>query len=119
LQAVLSLGVVVLTCWAVRQTSDPCRRAFVVACAAPLVTPYAFNYDLAAVAASLVWVLFGRLPWQSGGTLVYLIAWLAPVATMYLSFIGIGLAPLAILALFILAVAEAGRCLDEPKPALS
>jgi len=103
----LALLVLALTCWAVRQTADPCRRAFVVACAAPLVTPYAFNYDLTVVAAALVWVLFGRLPWRAGGTLVYLIAWLTPLGVMYFSFIGIGFAPLAILALFIFAVAEA------------
>jgi hypothetical protein len=76
LQAALALPVLALTCKAVRRTADPCRRAFVVACTTPLVTPYAFNYDPTAVAAALVWILFGRPPWHTSGTLVYLIAWL-------------------------------------------
>lgn len=109
LQVALALPVLALTCWSVRRTADPCRRAFVVACAAPLVTPYAFNYDLTAIAAALVWILFGRLPWRASGTIVYLIGWLTPVGVMYLSFLGIAFAPLAILALFAFAVVEAAR----------
>lgn len=121
IQAAIALPTLVITCWAVRRTADPCRRAFVVACAAPLVTPYAFNYDLTALSAALVWVLFGRLPWRSKGAVVYFVAWLTPIAVMSLGILGMGatqlkhiidigtgsFAPLAILALFGLAVREA------------
>jgi alpha-1,2-mannosyltransferase len=107
IQAAIALPTLLITCWAVRRTADPCRRAFVVACAAPLVTPYAFNYDLTALSAALVWVLFGRLPCRSEGSVVYLVAWLTPIMVMFLSIFGIGFAPLAILALFGLAVREA------------
>ncbi len=110
LQVALALPVLALTCWSVRRTADPCRRAFVVACAAPLVTPYAFNYDLTAVAAALVWTLFGRLPWRASGTMVYLIGWLTPRLGSCISAFSASLSrPLAILALFAFAVAEAAR----------
>lgn len=109
IQAALSLAVIVATCWAVRRTGDPCRRAFVIACAAPLATPYAFNYDLTAMSAALVWLLFGRLPWRSAGTVVYLIAWVTPIMVMYSNPFGFDFAPLAVLILFGLAVREADR----------
>lgn len=106
-QAIVSVTVIATACWAVRQTTDPCRRAVVVACAVPLISPYAFNYDLTAVAASLVWILTGRLPWRPSFTPIYLFAWLAPTAMMYLNPAGLGLAPLALIALYGTAVYEA------------
>jgi hypothetical protein len=98
-----------LACWAVRRTRDACLRALVLATAAVLVTPYAFNYDLTAVMACLVWAMFGRLPWRADDTPIYLVAWVAPVIVMYLGIIKIGIAPIALLALFWIAVREAVR----------
>jgi hypothetical protein len=106
-QFVASGVVLGLACWAVRRTRDACLRAFVLATAAVLVTPYAFNYDLTAVTACLVWAMFGRLSWR--GTPIYLVAWVAPVIVMYLGIIKTGIAPIALLALFWIAVREAVR----------
>jgi hypothetical protein len=107
IQVAVAVPVLVAACWAMRRTADPCRRAFVLATAAPLLTPYMFNYDLTAVAAVLVWLLFGRLPWRAEWSGLYLLAWAAPTAAMYLNTHGLGVAPLASIALFALSVREA------------
>jgi hypothetical protein len=107
LQFIVALPVLALTVWAIRKTTDPCRRAFVIASAAPLVTPYAFNYDLTAVAAVLVWVLAGRLPTDQRWRMAYPVAWALPLLSMYLSMVGIGIAPLIQFGLFVLAVQAA------------
>lgn len=104
LQVAIAVPVLVLTCFAVRKTADPCRRALLLASAAPLVTPYAFNYDLTGLAAVLVWMLFGRLPRSPRWSAVYILAWLAPVAMMYLNMLGAGIAPLVLIAMFAWAV---------------
>jgi hypothetical protein len=107
IQVVVAGAVIMAACWAVRRTTDPCRRAAVLACAAPLISPYAFNYDLTAVTAVLVWILTRRLPWRPGLRPVYLFAWIAPAAMMYLNMAGIGIMPLALVALFAAVVYEA------------
>jgi hypothetical protein len=107
LQAAVALPAIVAACWAVRRTDDPCRRAFVLACATALVSPYVFNYDLTIVAAALVWVLAGRLSWRPAWSPVYLLGWLAPTAMMLVSMRGFGAMPLALVALFVLSVMEA------------
>lgn len=107
LQIAVALPVVAVAAWAVRRTGDPCRRAFVLASAAPLATPYAFSYDLTALAVPLVWVLAGRLPWRSRWRAVLLLAWVIPTGTMVATMLGLGLAPLVSIAVFAVAVAEA------------
>jgi len=107
IQAVVSSVVLAGTCWAVRRTADPCRRAFVLACAATLITPYAFDYDLTAIAVCLVWIMFGRLPWRPAWTGIYLLAWLSPTLMMYVNAAGVGVMPLVQIALFGLSLREA------------
>jgi Glycosyltransferase family 87 len=116
-QGVVAVATIVLACWAVRRTNDPCRRAFVLVTAAPLITPYVFNYDLVGVAAMLVWMLFGRLPWRSEWSGVCLLVWIAPTAMMYLNQMGLGVMPLALMALFVMGVRTMGRTPLEPLPA--
>jgi hypothetical protein len=106
MQAAVAIPVVVTLCWAVRRTADPCLRAALVACAAVLVSPYAFNYDLTAVSAALVWVLAGRLPLRPTLAPIYLLAWIAPAAMMYLNMVGLGIMPLAVLAFYAITVRE-------------
>ncbi|MBY0298365.1 MAG: DUF2029 domain-containing protein [Methylobacterium sp.] len=106
LQAAVSLPVMAAAIWAVRRTQDRTRRAAVLAVAAPLMTPYAFNYDLTAVAAVVVWRLLaapaGSAP---GGAMVA--AWLCPALIMPLQIVGIGgFAPVALLALFAALIRE-------------
>ncbi len=109
IQAVVSLIVVVTACWAVRRTQDPCRRAFVLAAAAPLVTPYAFNYDLTALAAVQVWMLCGRLPWRTEWSLLSLLGWSAPLLLMYANMFGLGIGPVILILMFWASVQEAVR----------
>jgi alpha-1,2-mannosyltransferase len=112
IQVAIALPVLAAACWAVRATSDPRRRAFVLASAAPLVTPYAFNYDLTALAAVLVWHLCGPLPEDRGRNLLLALAWLVPILAMYLNVGGVGVAPLILGAVFALSVYQAAG--DHP-----
>jgi hypothetical protein len=109
-QAAVALPVLAAAAWAVRRTADPRRRAFVAAAAVPLVTPYAFNYDLTALAAVLVWKLCDQAPGREPG-LVHLLAWLAPALMMSLSVPGA--VPVALVAVFAASVREAA---SEPRP---
>jgi hypothetical protein len=117
IQVALALPVLAAACWAVRATSDPRRRAFVLASAAPLVTPYAFNYDLTALAAVLVWQLAGPLLQDRGRTLLLALGWLVPILAMYLNVGGVGVAPLILAAVFALSVCQAaGHPAVRPGP---
>jgi Glycosyltransferase family 87 len=109
IQIAIALAVLVGVYFAVRRTSDPCRRALVLASAAPLLTPYAFNYDLTALAAALVWALAGRLPWRGEWRSVYFVAYCAPIATMGLQPLGLGLMPFVLIAVFLMSLRETCR----------
>jgi hypothetical protein len=108
IQAALTLAVLAAACWAVRATADPHRRAFVLASAAPLVTPYAHNYDLTALAAVVVWRLCRPLPPSGAANLLLFLAWIIPLLAMHLNWHDIGIAPIVLLAVFALSVHEAG-----------
>lgn len=77
--------------------------------AAPLITPYAFNYDLTAMAAApfWFWILCGRLPWLPRWAFPYLLGWTVPAGMMFLNLYGLGLAPVVLIAMFGLSVREA------------
>ncbi|AWN48561.1 hypothetical protein DK419_21215 [Methylobacterium terrae] len=110
LQALVAIPVLAAAIWAVRRTRDPVQRAGVLAAAAPLLTPYAFNYDLTALAAVLVWRLSAaektvtRPGAEPGRVTVF--AWLAPTLMMPLQMMGFGGTPLVLVALFWLLVRE-------------
>jgi hypothetical protein len=110
IQVIVSLGVIALACWAVRRIADPCARAFLLATATLLATPYAFNYDMTALGAALVWVFVGRLPHRPDAGPAYILAWLAPPVTMMLALYGSPLAPLITLSvlssMFVVAVLD-------------
>lgn len=115
IQIAVALAVLVGVYFAVRRTTDPCRRAFVLASAAPLLTPYAFNYDLTALAAALIWTLERRLSYRSEWRSVYFVAYCAPIATMGLQPQGLGLMPFVLVAVFLMSLHEAYR-MEGPKP---
>jgi hypothetical protein len=102
LQIAVAIAVIAASCWAVRATSDPRRRAAVLASAAVLVTPYAFNYDLTALSAVLVWHLAGplRRDRSLAESALLFLGWTIPILAMYLNINGIGLAPVVIAAVF-------------------
>ena len=104
LQGAVAMITIAVACWTVRRTDDPRQRAFVLVTAAPLVTPYAFNYDLVGMAAVLVWMLFGQLRLRSEWSGVCFLAWIAPIAMMYLNSMGLGVMPLALMGLFVMSV---------------
>jgi uncharacterized membrane protein YiaA len=107
IQVAVSVPVIAAACWAVRRTADPCRRAFVLAAATPLATPYAFNYDLPMLAAILVWTLFGRLPWRPERSALCLLAWVMPVGLMYANMLGFGVGSLVLILFFVASLQEA------------
>jgi len=109
IQGAVALSVMAGACLAVRRTGDPCRRALVLASAAPLLTPYALNYDLTAIAGAVIWMLWGRLPWRADWSPVCLLAWIMPLLVMVLNPLGLGIAPLALAALFWMSVREASE----------
>ena len=108
IQIALAVPVLIAACLAVRRTTDPCRRALVLASAAPLLTPYAFNYDLTALSAALVWMLAGRLSWPAAWRPLAFLAYISPVAMMPLQAQGVGLMPPVLAAVFLVSLHEAG-----------
>jgi hypothetical protein len=109
-QVIISLSVIALATWAVRRIADPCARAFLLVTATLLATPYAFNYDMTALGAVLVWVMVGRLPHRAEAGPAYILAWLAPPATMMLALFESNLGPL--ITLFVLSSMFAVAVLD-------
>jgi hypothetical protein len=79
----------------------------VLAAAAPLVTPYAFNYDLTALTAVQVWMLSGRLPWRREWSVLSFLVWAAPLALMYANMLKLGVAPLLLALVFVASLQEA------------
>ncbi|MGF3021641.1 glycosyltransferase family 87 protein [Methylobacterium aquaticum] len=121
LQLLVSVPVLAATVWAVRRARDPLQRAGLVAAAVPLLTPYAFNYDLTLVAAVLVWRLSAAEPGAQPDRLT-VFAWLSPALMMPLQMLGFGGMPVLLVALFGVLVREvaqpqAGPARD-PAPAL-
>jgi hypothetical protein len=105
-QIAVTVPVLATAVWAVTRTRDPRRRAFLLASAAPLLTPYAFNYDLTALAAVLVWKLAGPSRLEDAPAL-YFLAWLAPIVPMALN-LNVGpVVPIVLLAVFLKSVQEA------------
>jgi len=92
IQMAVSVVAIVGAVWAVRQVTDPCYRTFILVTATLLATPYAFNYDMTALAAILVWLMLGRLRPRYSGRSVYIFAWLAPAAVMILTLLGVNFA---------------------------
>jgi hypothetical protein len=105
-QIAVAVPVLALAVWAIRQTSDPARRAFVLVTATLLVTPYAMVYDWCALTAVLAWRLFSPQPLGAVRAAVILVAWLMPLGAMYLNMFDLGLAPLALIGVFAIAIGD-------------
>ena len=114
LQAVVTIGVIVLLAWALRRRPGGQAEAAAIAAGAPLVTPFVLSYDLVVLLVPTAWLLAqaqrdGFRPWEKSGIAL---AWLLPL----LSFIsgvsmGVSIAPPAaavLLALVLRRVRETG-----------
>lgn len=109
IQVVVAVLVLAVTAVAIRRTADPIARSAVIVSATLLVTPYAFNYDFTALTAVVVWMLCARAaPTETARTALGF-AYLAPILTMDLNALGIGIAPLAPAAVFALGISAAWR----------
>jgi len=108
-QIAVAVPVIAIAVRAIRQTANPAGRAFVLVTATLLATPYAMVYDFAALTAVMVWRLCGPQPLGFVRGAAMLAAWLAPVGAMYLNNLGLGLAPLALIGVFAIAVGDATR----------
>jgi len=107
IQTFIAVPVVLLSGLAVRWTADPRQRAMILATAAPLITPYDFNYDLTLVTVVIAWRLIEEdMANRPGRTTLYFVAWLTPVLLMPLNARGIPIAPVALLALFARTIAD-------------
>ncbi|WP_162596069.1 glycosyltransferase family 87 protein [Methylobacterium sp. 17Sr1-1] len=105
LQILVAVPVLAATVWAVRRSRDPLQRAGVIAVAVPLLTPYAFNYDLTLVAAVLVWRISAAEP-DAQPDLVMILAWLSPTLTMQAQILGFGGMTVVLVVLFGLLLRE-------------
>ncbi|MBB3903104.1 glycosyltransferase family 87 protein [Methylobacterium brachythecii] len=114
LQAAVSLPVLAATVWGVRRSRDVRQRTALVVCAVPLLTPYAFNYDLTAVAAVIVWRICASVPDPTANRRL-LAAWMIPALMMPLNMIGMGISSLALIALYLTILHE----IAKPVPATS
>ncbi len=80
LASAAALGAVV---WAWRARLDLPLRGAILACAIPVFTPYAFEYDLAMLALAFVWLARDAAMaegWRPGERLILALAWLTPMA---------------------------------------
>jgi hypothetical protein len=105
-QVMVAIPVIALAVWAIRQTADPAKRVFVLVTATLLATPYAMVYDFAALTAVMLWRVCGPQPLGLVRAGIMLAAWLMPVGAMYLNNWGLGLAPLALMGVFAIAVGD-------------
>ena len=80
-QAVSSVAAIAVCLWVWRRSDDFGLRTLALAASVPLVTPYAFDYDLAVLAVPIA--ILGWRAWREGlrdGDLLLLIAlWVAPL----------------------------------------
>lgn len=114
LQLVLSITVIASTVWAVRKAEDPAIHGLIAAAATPLALPYAFNYDLPALAVACVWIMLGRIPvsspthsipthWIMG------LAWFAPLLCMQHVLHGTPTAQIGLIGLYIFILLHIAR----------
>jgi alpha-1,2-mannosyltransferase len=69
LQALVALSAAIIVAWAWARTADPAMKNAVLVAAAPLSTPYIYDYDLLLVAPAIAWLArkIGEghaLPWE-------------------------------------------------------
>ncbi len=82
-QALASAAALWAVVWAWRARLDLPLRGAILACAIPVFTPYAFDYDLAMLALAFVWLARDAATgegWRAGERPILALAWLTPLA---------------------------------------
>jgi arabinofuranan 3-O-arabinosyltransferase len=116
----ISLAAAALVVWSLRRESDPLRRIFVVLCGTFLVSPYAFNYDMGAL-ATVAALLAGSQLFASRAALVTVavVAGLSG-AVMNLGRATMPVAPLVLFAGLVTLALETRRAAAyRPQPSVS
>jgi Glycosyltransferase family 87 len=100
-QAVVGIAVLVACCWAIRQTAPLQQRIAVILAGAVLAPPYCFNYDLTVLVAAQVLAWPGYRAVSRNDRIVFALAWLLPVFMVEAAVAGIPVAPIVLLAQFL------------------
>jgi hypothetical protein len=110
LQLVALLLAMAGSVWAFRYVKSPLHRASMLVTATFLASPYAHNYDMAALSLLLIPYLL-QTPQTRGEQIAYLViaaVWLIPLLCMPLAALGLPVAPL-VLALFLVVSWQSQR----------
>lgn len=103
----IALFVVVACAYAVRRCTDFRIRALLLTTGALLITPYALCYDMVALSAVLLWCLQRPEAWPTPVRGLFVACYLLPALCAPLLLFGLPIAPLLLLALFIVALRAA------------
>jgi hypothetical protein len=103
-QIVVTIGVLASVVVLIRQARDIALRALLVTSGTLLASPYAFNYDMTALTAAMLWVMLSRWTLSVAQQLIFGAAWLAPTAVWTLHGKDLGITPLAYGAVFVVAM---------------
>jgi len=113
-QFVLSLAVIASTAWAVRQTNDPAWHGLIAAAATPLALPYAFNYDLPALAVACAWIMLGRIQVDNLPRWLIGLAWFAPLLSMQFALRDLPIAQIGLLGFYVYVMVHLAKT-TQPK----
>jgi hypothetical protein len=99
IQAIVAAGVLIACCWAIRQNAPLARRIAIIMAGAVVAPPYCFNYDLTVLVAAqvLAWPGYRAL---GGDRIIFALAWLLPVMMVQLGIAHMPIAPIILLAQF-------------------
>ena len=104
LQAIVAVIVLIVCCWAIRQKAPLERRIAVIMAGAVLAPPYCFNYDLTILVAAQVLAWPGYRALVVSERTVFALAWLLPVLMVAAGIAHLPVAPIIILAQFLVIV---------------
>lgn len=115
LQAVVSLVGVVIVGWILLKQEDPLTRIFSIVCGTFLITPYAFNYDMGALAAVAVLLACSRDFAGPSTRLLATVTAMLPAAVISLGRQFVPVTPMVLAACLSVVVLESFRTLGKTR----
>lgn len=112
-QALLSIVVLIAVLRAARRPLPGATLALLLTSGALLVTPYAFNYDMTALSAAIVWRLFDGRQLGRANQMAMMFAYFAPLLIYWITLLSLPFAPLLLLPVFVLTWHEAMHTKQE------